>query len=48
MSVRVRSVRDIWDYVLDRHFSDGSHGQIDFRNRVVGRGGRAQLSIGET
>ena len=39
MSVRVNSVRHVRDYVLDLNFSDGSRGQIDFRNRVVGRGG---------
>lgn len=39
MSVRVKSVRHIRDHVLELQFSDGSHGQIDFRNRVVGRGG---------
>jgi hypothetical protein len=39
MSVRVKSVRHVRDYVLERHFSDGSRGQVDFRKRVVGRGG---------
>lgn len=39
MSVPVESVRHVRDYVLELAFSDGSHGQIDFRNRVVGRGG---------
>ncbi len=39
MPVRVNSVRHVRDYVLELRFSDGSHGQIDFRNRVVGRGG---------
>jgi hypothetical protein len=39
MSVRVNSVCHIRDYVLELHFSDGSHGHIDFRNRIVARGG---------
>ena len=39
MSVRVKAVRHVRDYVLDLQFSDGSHGEIDFRNRIVGRGG---------
>ena len=39
MSVRVQSVQHVRDYVLELRFSDGSHGQIDFRDRVVGRGG---------
>ena len=39
MSVRVKSVHHVRDYVLELQFSDGSHGQIDFRNRIVGRGG---------
>ena len=39
MSVRVKSVQHVRDYVLELHFSDGSQGQIDFRNRIVGRGG---------
>jgi hypothetical protein len=39
MSVRVQSVQHVRDYILDLHFSDGSQGEIDFRNHVVGRGG---------
>ncbi len=39
MSARVTSVHHVRDYVLELHFDDGSHGQIDFRSRIVGRGG---------
>ena len=39
MSARVKSVQHVREYLLELQFSDGSHGQIDFRNRVVGRGG---------
>jgi len=39
MSVRVKSVRHVREYVLELQFSDGSQGQIDFRNRIIGRGG---------
>ena len=39
MSARVQSVRHVRDYVLELRFIDGSHGQIDFRSRIVGRGG---------
>ena len=39
MSVRVKSARHVRDYVLELHFSDGSQGQVDLRNRIVGRGG---------
>jgi hypothetical protein len=39
MSVRVKSVHHVRDYVLELQFSDGSHGLIDFRNRIIGRGG---------
>lgn len=39
MSVRVTSVRHVRDYVLELHFGDGSHGEVDFRSRIVGRGG---------
>ena len=39
MSVRVKSVRHVRDYVLELHFGDGSHGEVDFRSRIVGRGG---------
>ena len=39
MPARVTSVHHVRDYVLELHFGDGSHGQIDFRSRIVGRGG---------
>ena len=39
MGVRVKTVRHVRDYVLELHFTDSSRGQIDFRDRIVGRGG---------
>ena len=39
MLPRVTSVRHLADYRLELHFSDGACGEIDFRERVVGRGG---------
>ena len=36
---RVTSVRHLRDYVLELTFSDGLRAQIDFRDRIVGRGG---------
>lgn len=37
--IKVTRVRHIAEYVLELTFSDGSSGRIDFRDRVVGRGG---------
>jgi hypothetical protein len=39
MLPRVREVRYLHDYRLELYFSDGTVGEIDFRSRVVGRGG---------
>jgi uncharacterized protein DUF2442 len=39
MSARVKSVHHVRDYILEVHFTDGSSGQIDFRGKIVGRGG---------
>jgi hypothetical protein len=39
MRPRVRSVRHIHDYRLELTFSDGARGEIDFRDRIVERGG---------
>lgn len=39
MFPRVRSVRHIKDYRLELTFSDGTVAELDFRRRVVGRGG---------
>jgi hypothetical protein len=39
MIARVTAVRYLHDYVLELRFADGSSGQVDFRRRVVGRGG---------
>lgn len=39
MFPRIVSVRTIRDYVLELEFSDGVRGEIDFRKRIVGRGG---------
>ncbi len=39
MFPRVRGVRHIKDYRLELTFSDGTVAELDFRRRVVGRGG---------
>lgn len=39
MFPRVREVRYIEDYRLELTFSDGTIAELDFRHRVVGRGG---------
>jgi hypothetical protein len=39
MLPRITHVRYLGDYRLELRFSDGRHGEIDFRERVVGRGG---------
>jgi hypothetical protein len=39
MPAQVSSVRHLHDYVLELRFSDGSNGLVDFRDRIVGRGG---------
>ncbi len=39
MFPRIVSVKPIRDYILEITFSDGAHGEIDFRARIVGRGG---------
>jgi len=39
MFPRVTTVRHVKDYCLELGFADGTTGQIDFRQRVVGRGG---------
>ena len=39
MFPRVAKVRHLKDYCLELHFTDGKVGEIDFRQRVVGRGG---------
>ncbi len=39
MFPRVIGVRHIKDYELEIEFSDGKIGRLDFRQRVVGRGG---------
>jgi hypothetical protein len=39
MYPRVSGVRHIADYRLELTFTDGTVGEIDFRDRVVGRGG---------
>jgi hypothetical protein len=39
MFPRVNGVRHIKDYRLEIHFSDGTTAELDFRARVVGRGG---------
>ncbi|HZY45145.1 MAG TPA: DUF2442 domain-containing protein [Anaerolineae bacterium] len=39
MFPRIIQVRYIQDYTLELSFSDGVHGKIDFRPKIVGRGG---------
>ena len=39
MFPRVRGVRHVKDYVLHLTFSDGTVAELDFRRRIVGRGG---------
>ena len=39
MFPRVRGVRHIKDYELELTFSDGTVAGLDFRRRIVGRGG---------
>lgn len=39
MFPRVKGVRHIADYRLEIFFTDGVRGELDFRSRVVGRGG---------
>ncbi len=39
MFPRVRGVRHLKDYELEIQFSDGTIAVLDFRKRVVGRGG---------
>jgi hypothetical protein len=39
MFPRVTAVRHLRDYRLELAFTDGARGVIDFRGRIVGRGG---------
>ena len=39
MFPRVKQVRHLGDYRLELTFTDGTTGQLDFQERVVGRGG---------
>jgi hypothetical protein len=39
MLPRVTDVRHVKDYTLEIRFSDGKVAELDFRQRVVGRGG---------
>jgi hypothetical protein len=39
MFPRVRDVRHLRDYQLDIRFSDGTVAELDFRPRIIGRGG---------
>ena len=39
MLPRVTDVRHVKDYTLEIRFSDGKAAELDFRQRVVGRGG---------
>ena len=39
MFPRVKQVRHVGEYRLELTFADGTTGELDFRDRVVGRGG---------
>ena len=39
MFPRVRGVRHVKDYLLEIRFSDDTVAELDFRRRIVGRGG---------
>lgn len=39
MLPRVTDVHYLGDFRLELFFSDGAHGELDFRARIVGRGG---------
>ena len=39
MFPRVKQVRHVEGYRLELSFTDGTKGELDFRERVVGRGG---------
>jgi Protein of unknown function (DUF2442) len=39
MLPRIAQVRYLGDYRLELSFTDGARGEVDFRNRIVGRGG---------
>jgi hypothetical protein len=39
MFPRVKQVRHICDYLLELSFTDGTTRVVDFRQRIVGRGG---------
>lgn len=39
MFPRVKQVRHVGGYRLELSFTDGTIGEIDFRDRIVGRGG---------
>jgi len=39
MLPRVEQVRYLGDYRLELTFTDGARGELDFKDRVVGRGG---------
>jgi hypothetical protein len=39
MFPRVNHVRHVRDYRLELGFADGTRGELDFKDRIVGRGG---------
>ena len=39
MFPRIIKARHIEDYRLELTFSDGAHAEMDFRQRIIGRGG---------
>lgn len=43
MFPRVKDVHYLGDYRLKLFFTDGAHGELDFRERIIGRGGVFKL-----
>ena len=43
MFPRVKDVHYLRDYRLELFFTDGAHGELDFRERIIGRGGVFKL-----
>jgi hypothetical protein len=39
MFPRVKQVRHLGEYRLELHFTDGTKGELDMKDRVIGRGG---------
>ncbi len=39
MNPRITNVRHVKDYILELTFSDGKQAELDFKKKIVGRGG---------